>query len=433
MLTEILLILILALCLTAVILLLVSAAAGKRREEMIREALDEALRDRVDEMGDDITDRMADRFSDIQEEIRKRMASDSEENRRDRQELSGLIKSAGREQRMEFDRFTERQREYLRESIRDLQETNREKLGEIQADINEKLKTSLSERLDEAFHTVGDQLSQLYKSLGELGKLEDGVSSLNRTLSNVKTRGILGEAQLENILASILAPSLYDKNVITKKGGSEPVEFAVKIPDKETPGAFLYLPIDSKFPATIYDKICEASDSCDAEGLSRAQKELEQRIRTEAKSIFEKYVEPPHTTDFAVMFLPTEALYAEVLRIPELTEICQRKYHIVITGPATVAALLNSLSVGFRYMAVNRDSQNILRLLSAIKTQYASLSELIDTAGKRLDSARKATSDLKRRTEIINRRLASVEEIDSKEAGHLLGTDEGGIFPGNMI
>ena len=306
-----------------------------------------------------------------------------------------------------------------------MQDANRKKLDDIQTDINKKLDMSLNERLDKSFKTVGDQLNKLYTSLGELSKLETGVNSLNKTLSNVKTRGIFGETQLENILSDILAPSLYDKNVVTKRSKSanrDAVEFAVKIPDKETSGEFMYLPIDSKFPATYYDRIREASENMDNEALGRAVKELEQRVKNDAKDIRDKYIDPPNTTDFAIMFLPTESLYAEVLRISGLVEECQTRYHVVITGPSTFAALLNSLSIGFRYMAVNRDSKRILKLLSAIKTQYANLSELIAMAGKRLDSAKKANDDLRKRTELINKRLSSIEEMDTDEAEVLLGT-----------
>ena len=198
--------------------------------------------------------------------------------------------------------------------------------------------------------------------------------------------------------------------------------YDIKIPDKEINGGFMYLPIDSKFPASYYDKIREASDNMDNEALGRAVKELEQRVKGDAKDIRDKYIDPPNTTDFAIMFLPTESLYAEVLRISGLVEDCQTRFHVVITGPSTFAALLNSLSIGFRYMAVNRDSKRILKLLSAIKTQYSIFSELIAMAGKRLDSAKKANDDLRKRTELINKRLSSIEEMDKAEAQALLGT-----------
>lgn len=460
----VLLLCLLAVCAALLLVLLFQQASQKRSLAALSKEAEE-LRGLIEDTGDDVTDRISDRVADIQNDISRRLSHDAEENRSNRQEVSEMIWRGSEQQQksLEFfsdkqleqitllreqqekklSEFSERQSEKLTElqdkqfgkmseqtqqlqtmlktSLQELQAANREMLGEIQGEINQKLDTSLNERLDQSFKSVGDQLAQLYKSLGELGKLETGVESLNRTLSNVKTRGILGETQLENILASILTNTLYDKNVVTKKDSRDPVEFAVKIPDKEAAGSFMYLPIDSKFPTTIYDRICEAAEAGDSEALLRAQKELEQRIKAEAKSIFDKYVDPPQTTDFALMFLPTESLFAEVLRIPGLTEECQRKFHVVITGPTTIAALLNSLSIGFRYMAVNRDSQNILKLLSAIKTQYGTLSALIETAGNRLDSAKKATNDLRHRTEIINKKLSSVEEIDAADAQQLLG------------
>ena len=373
----------------------------------------------------DFSERQERRLSDFSEKQERKLTEISEKQEKKLTEISDRQADKLNElQEKQFGKLreqTEAIQETLKQSLKELQDANREKLDAIQGEINRKLDTSLNERLDKSFRTVGEQLSQLYKSLGELGKLETGVESLNRTLSNVKTRGMLGETQLENILASILTNTLYDKNVVTKKGSRDPVEFAVRIPDKEVAGSFMYLPIDSKFPTSIYDRICEAAEAGDSDALLKAQKELEQRIKTESKSIFDKYVDPPQTTDFALMFLPTESLFAEVLRIPGLTEECQRKHHVVITGPTTIAALLNSLSIGFRYMAVNRDSQNILKLLSAIKTQYATLSSLIETAGNRLDSAKKATNDLQRRTDMINKKLASVEEIDTADAQKLLG------------
>ena len=421
--TEILLMIITGLCLLILILEIRRTLSGRERDR---------VKEQLAASEGQIADMVGERIGTIRTDIGGWLAHDAEENRRNRQEVSEMIRQGSADQQRSLqrlslsqqealDRFAERQQRALRESLQELQETNRQKLEEIQTGINEKLESSLNQRLEDSFRTVGEQLSRLYTSLGELGKLEDGVNSLNRTLSNVKTRGILGEAQLENILASILSNTLYEKNVVTKRNSRDPVEFAVKIPDKEVQGSFMYLPIDSKFPTSIYDRIAEASEAGDSEGLQRAQRELEQRIRTEAKAISEKYIDPPATTDFALMFLPTESLYAEVLRISGLTEECQRKYHIVITGPTTIAALLNSLSIGFRYMAVNRDSQNILKLLSAIKSQYGNLSQLIETAGRRLDLARQATSDLKRRTELINRRLSAVEEIDASEAKELLG------------
>lgn len=348
----------------------------------------------------------------IRDDINEKLYYDAEENRKSRKELSEMLI-----------RGQERMERSLKDSVESLEETNRRKLFDIQSDINSRLDVTLGKRLDSSFKTVGDQLSKLYESLGEISRLEQGVSSLNKTLSNVKTRGIYGEVQLENILSDVLAPSMYDKNVVTRISESsnrEAVEFAVRIPDKETKVGFMYLPIDSKFPGAAYERIIRASEEADAKELSAAIKDLETRIKQDAKDIRTKYLDPPNTTDFGIMFLPTESLYAEVLRIPGLVDELRSREHIVITGPSTCTALLNSLSIGFRYMAVNRDSQRILKLLGAIKTQYSYLSSLIQTADDRLEKARKATDELKHRTDMINRKLSSVEEMDPLEADRLI-------------
>jgi len=412
-----LLIMILLMILAILIILVVllartGASARDEQTEIMLEELKAAGLQMLDDTGDELSDRISLNVAEIRQDVNARLVHDSEENRRNRVEVSDMLS-----------RSQDKMERSLKLALFEMQESNKQNLSDIQSEINKKLDSSLNERLDASFKTVGEQLNRLYVSLGELSKLESGVSSLNRTLSNVKTRGIFGEMQLGNILADILAPSLYDQNVVTKKSegaNRDAVEFAVRIPDKEAPGEFMYLPIDSKFPDAAYSRIRSAAERGDAEEMQRGVKELEQRVRTDAKDIRDKYLDPPHTTDFGIMFLPTESLYAEVLRIPGLAEDCRSRYHVVLSGPTTIAALLNSLSIGFRYMAVNKDSQNILKLLAAIKSQYGTLSKLIETAGSRIDLAKKATDDLQRRTDMINKKLSDVEELDPIEAQSLL-------------
>ena len=277
----------------------------------------------------------------------------------------------------------------IKDGLSIIQEQNSKKLQEMQSGIDARLSSSLDKRLDDSFRQIGERLSSLYTSLGELRNLESGVQSLNRTLSNVKTRGIWGEMQLGNILADILTSSQYDEDVATRKNSSERVEYAVRIPDKENPNQFIYLPIDSKFPADLFTRIQDASQQADTESLRSALSELRQRIKSEAMSIRDKYIAPPDTTDFAIMFLPTESLYAEVLRMDGLAEECQKQYKVILSGPTTLAALLNSLCVGFRYLSVNQKSEEILRTLSAIKTQYGRFAELISKTQKKLSEAQK--------------------------------------------
>ncbi len=314
--------------------------------------------------------------------------------------------------------------ELLSKSLHNIQDANDRRLQAIQNNVNEKLDKSLNERLDSSFKQIGEQLSTLYKSLGELQSLSSGVTDLQRTLSNVKTRGIFGEIQLKNILMDIMDYSQYEENVATKKNSSDRVEFAIKIPDKEDKDGFLYLPIDSKFPSDIYNKIIDASDKADSEALRQAAKELEQRIKLEARTIRDKYIDPPHTTDFAIMFLPTEGLYAEVIRIAGLTEYCQNECKIVISGPTTLVALLNSLSIGFRYLTVNKNSKEILKILSAVKTQYEKFGQLIAKTQKKLQEAQSAADDLQSRSDIIQKRLSKVEIMDEADSSKILGISE---------
>ncbi len=314
--------------------------------------------------------------------------------------------------------------ETIIQALKEIQNTNDKRLNEIQHNVNEKLDKSLNERLDSSFKQIGDQLSTLYKSLGELQSLSAGVSDLQKTLSNVKTRGIFGEFQLKNILMDIMDSSQYEENVATKNKSSDRVEFAIKIPDKDDSRAFIYLPIDSKFPSDIYNKIIDASNNADSDNLKQAVKELEQRIKSEARTIRDKYIDPPNTTDFAIMFLPTEGLYAEVIRIVGLTEWCQNECKIVISGPTTLVALLNSLSIGFRYLTVNKNSKEILKTLSAVKTQYEKFGQLISKTQKKLQEAQTAADDLQSRNEMIQKRLSKVAVMDEADSSRLLGISD---------
>lgn len=363
-----------------------------------------------------INDRNAVEFQNVRESIYNSVSSNSKAFEEQRDILKSLHTEIIKENR---DSMMILQKE-IKESLQEIQTSNEKRLQSIQANVNQKLDTSLNERLDHNFKQVGEQLQSLYKSLGELQTLSSGVTNLQKTLSNVKRRGVFGEVQLGNILADVMDASQYETNVITKKSSNDPVEFCVKIPDKDGKGSFIWLPIDSKFPADIYDRIVAASENADADALKAAAKELAQRIKTEALTIRDKYIDPPNTTDFAVMFLPTESLYAEVLRIPGLMEECQNK-KIVIAGPSTLVALLNSLSIGFRYLTVNKNSQEILKTLSAVKAQYDKFGELIESASKKLDGAQKATELLATRNEMISKKLSKIELMEGVEAERLLG------------
>ena len=298
--------------------------------------------------------------------------------------------------------------------LKSIQEVTDKKLSDIQQNMDEKLEKNLHTRLDESFKQVGERLESLYKSLGELKSLESGVTNLNKTLSNVKARGVYGEMALENLLANILDKNQYEVNVATRPRSTERVEFAVKIPDKQNSG-FIYLPIDSKFPADIYGKVLESAENVDIENLKLAIGELKMRIRKEAMTIRDKYIAPPHTTDFAIMFLPTEGLYSEVLRIDGLVEECQEKYKIVIAGPTTLSAILNSLSVGFKYLTVNKKSEEIMKTLGNFKVQFEKFNELITKTQTKISDAQKAAGQLMDRSNLIQKRLDKVEVVEYEE------------------
>lgn len=313
--------------------------------------------------------------------------------------------------------------EAMRLGLGEIKSATEQSLNKIQGVVDEKLTKTLNDRLDSNFKQIAENLGELYKSLGELSRLSSGVADLNRTLSNVKARGVWGEQQLSAILEQTMTPTQYDTNVITKRGSNDRVEFAVKIPSKGTMGEFVYMPIDSKFPSDIYNRLYAAADSTDREALEIAVKELEQRIKLEAKSISTKYIDPPNTTDMAVMFLPTEGLYAEVLRINGLSEWCQTNCHVFITGPTTVTAFLNSLRVGFANVALNEKSKEVLKLLEAVKAQYANFATLIEQTQKRLSAAMTSTDELKKRSDIIQRKMKGISEMSADESDRILGIE----------
>ena len=298
-----------------------------------------------------------------------------------------------------------------------------EKLDRLTGIVDQKLDETLNRRLDENFKQVGDQLGKLYKSLGELERLSAGVGDLNRTLSNVKTRGIFGEVQLGRILEETMASSQYEVNVATKQGSLDRVEYAVRFPAQDGSGEVVYLPIDAKFPSDIYNRIVDASANGDPAALAEAQRELRARIRLEAKDIQEKYLDVPRTTAYAILFLPTEGLYAETLRLDGLTEECQR-IGVLLAGPTTITALLNSLQVGFRNIALSQKSVEIMRLLEAVKSQFGKMDDAIEKTRKKLLSAEKATDEMQKRTRIIQRQMHRIGEMEPGEAKRILSSAE---------
>ncbi len=326
------------------------------------------------------------------------------------------IEQAGRDsQEGRLERISERlasglqsMQQLLRAELTDIRASNDKTLADMRRTVDEKLQTTLNARISESFKTVEEQLSQVHKGLGEMREMARNVDGLRRVLTNVKTRGVFGEMQLSLLLQEILTPEQYCVNVATRPNSNERVEFAVKLPgaDKDAP---VLLPIDAKFPLEDYQRLVAASEACDAAQQAASLKALQTRILTEAQKIRDKYVEVPYTTEFAVMYLPVESLWSEVLRVPGLVERVQRDYHVAVTGPSALAAFLNSLQMGFRTLAIERKSAEVWRLLGEIKSEFGKFSEAVATMQKRLDGARTALESVRTRTNVMSRRLRGVE------------------------
>ncbi len=357
----------------------------------------------------------------------QRTASESQDKRLSAMEQNNAL-DFERLRKSQEDRISslERNNELKLESIRQtmerrlssIQTENAEKLEKMQMVVDEKLEKTLESRISESFKVVSTQLEQVYKGLGEMQTVAAGVTDLKKVLSNVKTRGILGEAQLGAILSEILPPEQYDVDIATKPGSRDHVEFAIKLPgDGETP---VYLPIDAKFPGETFAQLQDAYESGDAERVAAAAKMLEIRLKSEAKDIREKYIDPPHTTDFGILFLPFEGLYAEAVNRGFIEEL-QRTYRINVTGPSTMAAFLNSLQMGFRTLAIQKRSSEVWQVLGAVKTEFEKFGDILDRSQQKL---RQVNDDLDTligtRTRAINRKLKDVEKLDSFDSGKLL-------------
>ncbi len=322
---------------------------------------------------------------------------------------------AGNEQKLENMRGT------IEKRLAYIQQDNNEKLEQMRRTVDERLQKTLEDKMTQSFRLVNERLEQVYKGLGEMQTLAVGVGDLKKVLSNVKTRGILGEIQLDAILKEVLSPDQYDTNVATVPGSAERVEFAIKLPSED--GTHIYLPIDSKFPSDAYTALQDAYASGSAEDVAKAFSVLSQRIRSAAKDIRQKYVSPPFTTEFAIMFLPFEGLYSEVVN-RGLLDILQRDYRVSIAGPSTMAALLNSLQMGFKTMAIQKRSGEVWQVLGAVKTEFDKFGDVLSATQQRLNQANNELDKLVgTRTRAIKRTLKDVEKLDDKSSSELL-TDQ---------
>ena len=311
------------------------------------------------------------------------------------------------------------------EKFVELTKSTEENLEKMRVTVDEKLQSTLERRLSESFKVVSERLEQVHKGLGEMQSLAAGVGDLKKVLSNTKTRGVLGEVQLERILEQFLSPEQYEKNVITKKSSRETVEFAIKLPGKDYDNKSVYLPLDAKFPLEVYNKLLDAYDLQNQAQIDAASKNLERFIKKSAKDIRDKYIDPPNTTDFGLMFLPTEGIYAEVLKNQSLVEFVQREYNINITGPTTLVALLNSLQMGFRSLAIEKHSSEVWKILGAVKTEFSKFETVLNSAQNKLNQASSEIDKLVgTRTRQINRKLKNVDKLSFDDTGLYLSSEE---------
>lgn len=304
--------------------------------------------------------------------------------------------------------------------VRDLQNDNAKKLEEMRLTVDEKLQASVEKRFNESFKTISEQLTSVYKGLGEMKNLATGVGDLKKVMEGVKTRGIYGEVQLSSIISDILSPNQYCENISTKPGSADRVEFAVKMPGRDE-NHETFLPIDSKFPVENYSRLIAAYDLGNKADILTYQKALATDVKEQAKKIFTKYIEPPYTTDFGMMFVPTESLYAEILRIPGLSDEIRQKYNISITSPSTLPVTLSGLLMGFRTVAIEKRSSEVWQVLGAVKTQFSKFGDLLEATKKKLQESANKIDAAATTSRQIERRLKDVESLPASESTKLIG------------
>lgn len=367
-------------------------------------------------------------FDRIEKNFREDFKLNREESRMVAKENRAELANSMNEFRAAFDRgiasFNALQREKfasLNEQQQLLVNHTEKRLEEIRITVEEKLQKTLNERISQSFRLVNEQLENVQKGLGEMQTLAQDVGGLKRVLSNVKTRGNIGEIQLSMLLEQLLAPEQYEANVKTKKGSDALVEFAVKLPGKDDLAQCVYLPIDAKFPKDMYEQLLDAYDTADPQQIETAGKNLETTIRKMAKDISDKYLDPPATTEFGIMFLPFEGIYAEVVRRSALLEDLQRNYRVVVTGPTTLAAILNSLQMGFRTLAIQKYSGEVWKILGAVKKEFESMGGMLEKAKKHLETANGQIDNvLGVRTRAIQRRLKDVDTLSAEDARKII-------------
>ena len=365
----------------------------------------------------------------IERELRFEIAESSRGGRQElaqtlAQQQQALLTNSAQQQQNQLQQLSLMQKsltDTLNQQLQQLQKSNADKLDEMRRTVDEKLQTTLEKRLSESFKQVAERLEQVHNGLGQMQKLADGVGSLQRVLTNVKTRGMFGEVQLEALLEQVLTIEQYGKQVETKPRSNQRVDFAIRFPGRGgADGEPVWLPIDAKFPREDYERLLDAQDRADALGAEVAAKALEVRIRTEAKSIAESYLAPPYTTDFAILFLPTEGLYAEVLRRPGLMDSLQRDYRVSLAGPTTLLAMLNSLHMGFRTLALEQQASEVWKVLGAVKTEFERYGDWVEKVREQVQKAADTLDKADTRIRQMRRALKNVEALPEGEAQALL-------------
>lgn len=322
----------------------------------------------------------------------------------------------------------EKLRSTIDAQLKHLQESNEKKLDQMRETVDEKLQSTLEKRLGESFKLVSERLEAVQHGLGEMQNLATGVGDLKRVLTNVKARGTWGEYQLGALLEQILTPDQYDKNVRTRANSQESVEYAIRLPGRDDdPGSCVWMPIDSKFPQEDYLRLVEAADAADTDAVQKATAALLRSVHSSAKEIRDKYLNPPETTDFAIMFLPTEGLYAEVLRQPGQVEKIQQDYRIVVAGPTTLSAILSSLRIGFRTLAIEKRSSEVWKVLAAVKTEFGKFGDVLSKVKRQLNTASNTIEQTGMRTRAMERKLRTVEELPTEETAEILELPDSGI------
>ncbi len=345
----------------------------------------------------------------IKDEISRNRDESGKNSKATREEILNLLTELSK---LNEDKL-EKMRATIEQKLKSIQDDNNQKLEKMRETVDEKLHSTLEKRLSESFKQVSERLEQVHKGLGEMQVLATGVGDLKKVLSNIRSKGVFGEFQLANILEQLLSTEQYSKNVKTKSGSNAMVEFAVKLPGREYEDKAVWLPIDAKFPTENYHALMDAYNSSDTSQIEAAQKILSANIKVCAKDIRDKYLDPPNTTDFGIMFLPFEGLYAEVLRIPGLFEAIHRDYKVTISGPTTLSAILNSLQMGFRTLAIEKRSSEVWELLSSVKTEFGKFGFILEKTRKKLQEASNTIEDAARESRTIERKLKDINQMPS--------------------